>query len=482
MSGTISVDYLVVGAGAMGMAFADTLISDSTATIAIVDRYARPGGHWTIAYPHVRLHQPSVGYGVNSQPFVNEDKIDQYGWNEGLLELASGDEVRAYYHNLMQRTFLPSGRVQYFPKHEYTGDGKFRSLFTNKTYSVDDRTRIVDATYMKVEVPAMRPPPYEVADGVEIITPNALAQVNRAYEGYTVVGVGKTGIDACLFLLGEGVDPKKITWIVSRDPWILDRLTLQPGPQFESGKGATLMAMQTAIMEATSPEDMFHRLEKMGQLMRLSANHWPTYYRCSTVTQKEFAAIKQIGNIVRSGHVQRITKYQVSLTNGQYKAIPDTLYVDCSANSIPKRKPAPVFNGRDITLQPVRFCQQVFSAAFIAHVEATYGKDEKLKNELTMPVPHPETATDYIRLNLQSNQNVLSWAVQPKTQAWLAKSRLDFFGQKMMPQPPKDPEQAAVFYAEMGKGLVAMVAKLNWLMLQLPEDDGARDDVQLAKL
>ena len=41
----IEADYVVVGAGAVGMAIADTLISDSDRTVAIVDRRHRPGGH-----------------------------------------------------------------------------------------------------------------------------------------------------------------------------------------------------------------------------------------------------------------------------------------------------------------------------------------------------------------------------------------------------------------------------------------------------
>ena len=97
-----------------------------------------------------------------------EDKIDRVGWNRGLLELASGDEICAYYSTLMQQTFLPSGRVKYYPKHEYLGDGEFKSIVTGKTSRVSDTTRIVDATYMKVEVPSMRKAPYEVWEGVDI--------------------------------------------------------------------------------------------------------------------------------------------------------------------------------------------------------------------------------------------------------------------------------------------------------------------------
>ena len=49
----IEADYLIVGAGAMGMAFGDVLLTETDATLAIVDRYGKPGGHWTRAYPHV---------------------------------------------------------------------------------------------------------------------------------------------------------------------------------------------------------------------------------------------------------------------------------------------------------------------------------------------------------------------------------------------------------------------------------------------
>ena len=43
----IEVDYLVVGAGAMGMAFSDSLFHETDATIAIVDRYGKPGNHFS---------------------------------------------------------------------------------------------------------------------------------------------------------------------------------------------------------------------------------------------------------------------------------------------------------------------------------------------------------------------------------------------------------------------------------------------------
>ena len=51
MGRTIEADYLVIGAGATAMAFVDTLVSETTASVVVVDRNHQPGGHWTTAYP-----------------------------------------------------------------------------------------------------------------------------------------------------------------------------------------------------------------------------------------------------------------------------------------------------------------------------------------------------------------------------------------------------------------------------------------------
>ena len=54
---TLECDYLVIGAGATGMAFVDEMIHGSSSIkIVLVDKRAKPGGHWVDAYPFVRLH------------------------------------------------------------------------------------------------------------------------------------------------------------------------------------------------------------------------------------------------------------------------------------------------------------------------------------------------------------------------------------------------------------------------------------------
>ncbi len=387
--------YLIVGAGAMGMAFADTILDETDdATITIVDRHTRPGGHWNDAYPFVRLHQPSAFYGVNSRP-LGDDRIDAVGWNAGLYELASGAEILTYYDHLMHRDFLPSGRVAYFPMSEYDHEsGDVVSLTTGER-TTPNSTTLVDATYMNVSVPSQRPPAYAVADGLQCVPLNDLPNLARPADGYVVIGAGKTGADACLWLLKNGVDPEDIRWVMPRDSWYLDRQTVQPG-QFFEGTAERFIAQFRHIAESDSISDLFRRLEADGILLRLTTEVEPTMYRCSTITHAELEQLRRIKNVIRLGRVQRIDATEIVLDDGTMPTTADTAHIDCTADGLARRPAVPVFDGNHITLQTVRHCQQVFSAAFIAHCETTYDTEDE-KNRLCGVVPHPDSATDWIR-------------------------------------------------------------------------------------
>ncbi|OBF60295.1 hypothetical protein A5787_20065 [Mycobacterium sp. 852002-50816_SCH5313054-b] len=424
---TLEADYLVVGAGAMGMAFLDTLVSETRARVVLVDRNHQPGGHWTTAYPFVRLHQPSAFYGVNSLP-LGRDALDQVGWNEGLYELATAGEVCAYYDHVLRHRFLPTGRVAYFPMSEYRGDGRFTTLGGTE-YAVDVTGRIVDATYMRVEVPSMRPPPYEVVPGVACVPPNDLPRL-AARERYVVVGSGKTGIDTCLWLLGQGIDPDRLTWIMPRDSWLLDRATIQPGSLFADRIKAAFTAQLRAVGDADSVDDLFSRLEDAGALLRIDPAIRPTMYRCATVTHAELEQLRRITDVVRMGHLLRVDADKMVLDGGAVRADGSALYVDCTADGAEKRPATPVFEPGRITLQSVRGCQQIFSAALIAHVESAY-PDDAARNELCPPLPHPDTDLDWLRVARADYGNQLRWLDDADLTAWLATARLDLFGHLM---------------------------------------------------
>ena len=204
----IDTDYLIVGAGATGLAFADALIAACDAKVVMVDRRHAPGGHWLEAYPFVRLHQPSSYYGVNSLPLGSET-IDQHGPNQGLYERATGPEICAYYRRVMEQVLLPSGRVQYFPMREHSGRAALRRALPASNTEVKVRKATVDARYLQPAVPASSAPPFEIAEGARCVPVGQLVNVAEQPDGYVIIGAGKTAMDACTWLLETGVGTER---------------------------------------------------------------------------------------------------------------------------------------------------------------------------------------------------------------------------------------------------------------------------------
>lgn len=417
---TISADYLVIGAGAMGLAFTDTLVHESDATVVMVDRNDQPGGHWTTAYPFVRLHQPSAYYGVNSRG-LGSDTIDTAGYNAGYYELASGAEVCAYFDAVMRQQLLPTGRVTYLPMSEYLGDGRVRTL-GGEDIAVEAR-RVV-TSHVEIVVPSMRKPSYTVAAGVECVPPNDLPRIREAKDRYVVVGAGKTAMDACLWLLRHGVPPRRLTWIKPRESWVLDRAAIQPGRAFAS-KVLTDVANQiAAVNEASSLPELFGLLEDKGCLMRIDRSVEPTMYRCAILSQAELEALRTIPDVVRMGRVQSIEPGRITLADGVLDVEGSALYIDCSADGLAHREPATVFDGEHISLQTVRTCQPAFSASVIAHVEAAY-PDDDTRNAFCGPVPYPREPIDWLRMMHSFNENQLKWFAEPELMAWMDAARLN---------------------------------------------------------
>ena len=457
----IETDYLIIGAGAMGMAFVDALVMESSVTAVVVDQYHRPGGHWTTAYPFVRLHQPSATYGVNSRR-LGSDGIDLTGWNKGLYELATVDEVTAYFDAVMQQQLLPTGRVSYFPMCEHLGEGRFKT-FSGDCYEVNVKRRIVDTTYMKVVVPSMRPPPYVIAPEIRCVSPNELPTIRRRYARYALIGAGKTAMDTCQWLLWHGIKPADITWIRPRDAWFINREIVQFGAEFADRMAASIRAQNHAIMEATSIDDLFERLNAAGRLLRLDDNVRPTMFRCAVVSPMECDQLRRVQDVIRLGRVQQIERDRIVLDSGTVPTDPETLHIDCSTDGLETRPAIPVFRDSHITVQPVSRCQQVFSAAFIAHVEVAYS-DDSVRNTLCVPIPHPDTDLDWLRTTLQTNRAYLRWSEDDDLQEWLDNARLNlvrYFSPKLPAEPAVREEARRQRHSAAG----TINAKLEQLLL-----------------
>ncbi|MCZ4315897.1 NAD(P)-binding protein [Comamonadaceae bacterium G21597-S1] len=446
---TIETDYLIIGAGASGLCVADVLVAESNASMLIVDRHDQPGGHWNHAYPFVRLHQPSATYGVNSLP-LGQDRIDPDGLNRGLYELATGPEVLAYFDRVMRTQLLPGGRVDYRPMSEYLGSEasggrtvhRFRSSVTGLVQTVVVRKKLVDTRLGNVMVPATHPVEFSVAPDLSCVPLNALPQLTRPYPRYVVVGAGKTGVDACLWLLTHGIDPDAIRWIVPRDAWLQDRANVQPGDEFLARTFGSFVTQMETVLQADSASDLLLRLEAAGQLLRLDPDVLPTMYRCATVSREELAQLRRIRDVVRLGRVTAIEAERIVLEHGTVPAEADWLYVHCSAVPFQSQGPEPIFQHGRIAPQLVRNCQPMFSAALIAFVETLgdkEGLDDAAMNRLCQVVPLPEQPHDWIRMQAVVMLNQYQWSQHAGIRQWMERARLDGFAGRLHRLGKTDP-------------------------------------------
>lgn len=461
-------DYVIVGAGTVGMAFADTLLDHSDASMIIVDKREKPGGLWNDAYSFVRLHGPALYYGVNSKQLGSETK-DQTGLNRGLYEMASGAELKDYFDRLMQDRLLPSGRVTFLGSSEFK-NGVVTSRENGETVCVRARKKLVDATYADTRQPSTHAPSFTVADSARCITPNDLPHNFQPEANYSVIGAGKTAMDTVTWLLGRGVSPEAITWVRPRDTWVLNRKNVQPVYEFFEQIFTARALELEAARDCTSLDDLFLRLEAAGILQRFDKGVMPTMFRCSICSEAEVAELRRITNVIRMGHVRWIGGDRLVMDRGTVSMPRETIHINCTADGIPDRPSQPIYQEDKIVLQYVRRCSPSFSGAFVAYLENVI-PDNAAKNAMCTPVPPPRTPLDWIRMQLQEAGNQSAWSKIPALQNWLMSSRLERFSALVARAHEEKNERnlaAIARYRDVAKPGLAKLAELM---------NGARSDL-----
>jgi hypothetical protein len=457
----INADYLVIGAGATGMAFTDALIADSDATVVLADRRHAPGGHWNVAYPFVRLHQPSAFYGVNSLP-LGHDRIDESGLNAGFYEQASGPEICDYFRRALDH-LLASGQVTWRGSHEYVGTvgngHRLSSRVTGQETVVRVR-KVVDATYLNTEVPARHEPDFEVDPGARVVTPSELVELADPADGFTILGAGKTAMDVCSWLLCQSVAPEDIRWVRPRDAWTLDRTFTQP-LELVAGMVEGLADAYEAAAEASDLEDLYARAEACGQIHRLDPEVGPDMFHGATLSAAEREQLRRITQVIRKGRVRRVGVEAVALDEGTVPTTRGELHIDCTAHGLGWAPPRPIFEGDRIIPQPTRIGMLPFSAALIGFLE-TSERDDEEKNRLTRPNPDPRTRNrlDWAWSTYIGAANEEAWGPEKDIQAWLQRSRLNI-GRAMRDHLDDERMQAALagVVTQMG-GAIANLGRL----------------------
>ncbi len=413
---TLETDYLVVGAGAMGMAFTDALVDHADVHVTLVDRRHAAGGHWQDAYPFVQLHQASLFYGVAST-VLGGGGVQQSGQEAGLQERARKAQVLAYYDDILNRRMIGTGRVRFLGATEYHADGSthvLTSRVSGETVQVNVRRRLVDATYLSPTIPATTKAPFRVADDVRVVPVNELANLAATPRQFVIVGSGKTATDAIVWLLTNGVEPDRIVWIRPRDPWMLNRAVVQPDPVVALGQVTDIM---TAATDAASPDDLFLRLEAAGVMLRMDRGVLPAMAKTPTLGTWELDLLRTVENVVRLGHIRHVTGREIAFAEGSVPLERDTLVVHCAASGIRHQPLVPIWGPDAIRLQTIRVGFPCFCAALAGYVEATRD-DDRERNRLCAPSNLANIPADWAEMVVRGTANARIFGAEPDIAAW----------------------------------------------------------------
>ena len=411
-------DYLVVGAGAMGLAFIDTLLTEllhhqkpppsqsTSCRVVLVDRHPAPGGHWNDDYDFVKLHQPSLVYGVQSKQLEGNWMKCLLGGSLPWTHRASKPEILKYYRSVVDG-WIAQGSVRYYPNVDYDFSqpttGPTRTFTTTTTASADDSSttyrvsvdeKVVDAVRGECVIPATCPPAFAVDSAIALYTPNQLvaskSTESRSWLGslfgskahpsslrkYVVIGCGKTGMDTIVYLQTElRVPPEDIFWVISRDVWMLNRANSGPS-----------MYAQALLRANGNHEQAVDDMEKQGQLLRFDPDVRPTAsFRFPTISTEEVQLLRKVDQKIRRGRISSI-----SVKDGSpclnFVNSGDPYILDGSADSyvvvhctspgpFNGYRPSPIFASDDaLTLAAVFAPPIPLSGAAIAWVEAARRK------------------------------------------------------------------------------------------------------------
>jgi hypothetical protein len=407
----VQVDYLVVGAGAAGMAFVDSLIHNADVRVALLDRRHSAGGHWLDAYPFVRLHQASEFYGVVSTP-LGKGERQADGPEAGMYQRAAAPEIVAYYARVLE-SMVASGKVTFHPNSEYLGGRRWISRLSGKQFSVPDSCRVVNAHYLAPDIPAQTPAPFGAADGVHVIPVNDLVRLPKIPGQFVIVGSGKTATDAIVWLLDNGVDPDAVCWLRPRDPWMFNRAFVQPDPAINLGTTADILE---AAAKAISPDDLFLRMEEAGVMLRIDPRVTPSMAKTPTLAHWELDRLRAVENVVRLGHVRYVQPGLLVCADGDAAIERDALVVHCAASGLRYRPLVPVWGSEAITLQCVA-TGPIFGAALAGYLEATR-EDDTEKNLLSPPHSLPNTPADWPQSIVLGARGSQALSMEPDVKRW----------------------------------------------------------------
>lgn len=482
------VDYLIIGAGATGLAFADTLLhhSSPSTSVLMVDKNSSPGGQWVDSYGFVRLHQPSDMYGVETMKLepsgedcsaskeeahratrveileyydrvtkVLEEKYDFHFVGDTAFDMSQLDDDDDDEEEILKVAEEEEGAsTDMHPHYRYKLSGG-RSIMAKK---------VVDARYLQPDLPIHVPPKFKFdPEVINVVPVNTLAETDKQSQTkhYVIIGAGKTGMDAIVHLIQhEQVNPDNILWIVPNEAWITARENIGSFAEFlhectKLQKKNDLANNNNGRPGNIESEEFFQRgfleWERKGKVYRFNEDILPTKFKDATLSKSELALIKNVKRVVRNGRVESIDNEGTIHFAGGRTTMPlpwssssttDTTFVHCSAGAFnyskQTKKPPPIFSPHRISVQDVYgtpgFC---FVGSIIGKLESLGTKftDAEKNSMCAAPIPNPSSLPlgpsggDIGVISpghgyVQRLSNLNRWLQVPEIRNWLAGHRL----------------------------------------------------------
>ena len=247
------------------------------------------------------------------------------------------------------------------------------------------------------------------------MTVNDVVRLEEAPSQYVVVGSGKTATDACVWLLGQGVDPDAICWVRPREPWMLNRALIQPDPEVFLGVPATTFEAAAA---SSSLDEVFLRLEDAGVMMRIDRSVTPTMAKAPTLGVWELELLRSIEDVVRHGHLRSVERGRLELADGTtVRVADDAVVVHCAADGL--KNPPLVPSGARRTSRSSRCARG--SRASAAAIPATSRRPGATTRRRTACARRRASATrspQWAEMNVRGTRAAMAFGAEPDIAAW----------------------------------------------------------------
>ena len=232
-------DYVIIGGGVSSLGVIAELVDYRKGkSILVVDQHKQLGGQWNDAYDYVRLHGHTWTYTVQGFPWPAEieanrghqaSKQELLTYFKGIEDHFVSQGVEILFEHMMPTKFgelQPDGSYKvtltssvadetYGPGY-YTSDGATFEI-TAKKLILCTHTRHNSPPFRKIKGDAAGKPvpnniyPYQITKVMN------LPEVIKTKQKVAIIGGGKTGADAIMYLHRQGLALDQFVWVKKHD-------------------------------------------------------------------------------------------------------------------------------------------------------------------------------------------------------------------------------------------------------------------------